>query len=198
MIGDGMGRDLIALDSASQRVVERALLFTRATHLDANDLMLDPGYKPRGAPPAAAPVAADPGGDPFVLPPNGDATVIDGYAAMPGLDATDVREDSAWEVTFDYKGETRQRVGFGTVAVPGAFAALAMAVERHGHLPWATVLAPAIRYARDGSVHETSMTPELREYPGAMGAMPERYMVGVKPWRIILPGALLRLFRLAF
>ncbi len=94
-----------------------------------------------------------PGGGAFVtvLPPDGDATVIDGYAAMPGIDATDVREDSAWEVTFDYKGETRQRVGFGTVAVPGAFAALAMAVDRYGHLPWAAVLEPAIRWAAHGA-----------------------------------------------
>jgi len=51
-----------------RNVIERALLFTRSTRLDAPDLMLDPGYRPRG--PGAVPAAA-PATDPFVLPADG-------------------------------------------------------------------------------------------------------------------------------
>jgi DNA-binding NtrC family response regulator len=53
-----------------RNVVERALLFSRTRRLEPPDLMLDPGYKPRGPAPAAAPAHAH-SADPFVLPPDG-------------------------------------------------------------------------------------------------------------------------------
>lgn len=86
-----------------------------------------------------------------VLSPDSESVIIDGYAEMPGRCGQGAREDSAWEVVFDYKGETRQRVGFGTVAAPGAFAALAAAAEQFGRLPWSAVMAPAIRWAEQGA-----------------------------------------------
>lgn len=94
-----------------------------------------------------------PGGGAFiaVLPPDGEPVIIDGYAEMPGLAGTASRDDAAWEVVFDYKGETRQRVGFGAVVTPGAFAGLAAAAEQFGRLPWSAVMAPSIRWADQGA-----------------------------------------------
>ena len=86
-----------------------------------------------------------------VWPPHDEPVVIDGCVSMPGLHGNRPREDAAWEVVFDYKGETRQRVGFGAVAVPGAFASFGAASERYGRLPWSRLLKPAIAATDRGS-----------------------------------------------
>ncbi len=88
-----------------------------------------------------------PGGGAFinVWPRHGEPVVIDGYAEMPGRGhAEDDFSDAMHEVVFDYGGETRQRVGYGTIATPGAFAGLAMASQRFGRLSWSELLQPAI------------------------------------------------------
>ena len=86
-----------------------------------------------------------------IWPPGDEPVVVDGGASMPGLNGGGAREDAAWEVVFDYKGETRQGVGFGTAAVPGAFASFAAASERFGRLPWSRLLEPAIDATDRGS-----------------------------------------------
>jgi two-component system, NtrC family, response regulator AtoC len=53
-----------------RNVVERALLFTRHARLEPDDLMLDPGYRPR-VPSAAAAAQSGGGGDAFTLPADG-------------------------------------------------------------------------------------------------------------------------------
>ncbi len=80
-----------------------------------------------------------------VWPAAGDPRVIDGYAEIPGrgLDPKRIEADTH-EVVFDYGGETRQRVGYGTIATPGGFAGLSLAAERYGRLPWRELLQPAI------------------------------------------------------
>jgi DNA-binding NtrC family response regulator len=52
-----------------RNVVERAMLFAQGRELAATDLMLDPGYRPRG--PVVSTPAAARGSDPFVLPAEG-------------------------------------------------------------------------------------------------------------------------------
>jgi len=94
-----------------------------------------------------------PGGGALVTiwPPDGNPVVIDGCPEMPGRGQPIGRRGEAmWEVVFDYGGETHQRIGFGSVATPGAFAALAEASRRFGSLPWSTVMRPAIRWVKDG------------------------------------------------
>jgi regulator of sigma E protease len=48
----------------------------------------------------------------------------------------------------------------------------------------------ALTYARDGSVHELAIQPDLVDYPMGMGMTEERYMVGVAPLRLDLPGSM--------
>lgn len=64
--------------------------------------------------------------------------------------------------------------GWATVAIPGTVAALVRAVEEEGRLPLPAVLAPALRYARDGfllsapeAARLASADPELSGDPGA-------------------------------
>ena len=49
-----------------------------------------------------------------------------------------------------YGGGVDTVVGAGSVAVPGSLAALELAWRRYGAVPWAKLLEPAIRAARDG------------------------------------------------
>src|SRR5687767_6329291 len=50
---------------------------------------------------------------------------------------------------FSLKGRVND-IGYQSVAVPGTVAGLKRMHERHGKLPWAEVIAPAIAWARDG------------------------------------------------
>ena len=86
-----------------------------------------------------------------VWPANGSPRVIDGYVEMPGrgLEHADFHQ-SSHEVVFDYGGETRQRVGYGTIATPGGFAGLNLAADHFGHLPWDALLQPAIDWVDRG------------------------------------------------
>ncbi|MBO9558340.1 MAG: gamma-glutamyltransferase [Caulobacter sp.] len=61
---------------------------------------------------------------------------------------------------LDDKGQViagRSLVGNAAVGVPGTVRGMAMAHKRFGKLPWAQVLAPAVRYAREGFL----VTPQL-------------------------------------
>jgi gamma-glutamyltranspeptidase / glutathione hydrolase len=58
------------------------------------------------------------------------------------------------------------------VAVPGEVAGLATVLRRHGRLPLATVLEPAIRYARDGFPVGTHLAAEIAQTRTALRAQP--------------------------
>jgi gamma-glutamyltranspeptidase/glutathione hydrolase len=86
-----------------------------------------------------------------IWPPADDPVVIDGCPEMPGRGQDPERfGDASWEVVFDYGGKACQRVGFGSVATPGAFAAMGAASEQFGSLPWSRVLQPVIGWAEQG------------------------------------------------
>lgn len=80
----------------------------------------------------------------------GACAVYDGYMAAPGLGGPVTDDPVRSEAVMEYGGGITTLVGPASVAVPGAWAALADAHGRHGRLPWAEVLTPAIRCARDG------------------------------------------------
>ncbi len=94
-----------------------------------------------------------PGASGFITiwPPGDNPTVIDAYAEIPGRGLESGQFDQgAWEVSFDYGGRMSTIIGYGSVATPGMFAGLGMACEQYGTLPWAEVVAPAIRRAEEG------------------------------------------------
>ena len=69
---------------------------------------------------------------------DGSPVVIDGYMAVPGLGFSgDIISES---VTMDYGGGVTTRVGPGAIGVPGSFAALSVASERYGHMPWSGLM----------------------------------------------------------
>jgi gamma-glutamyltranspeptidase / glutathione hydrolase len=81
-----------------------------------------------------------PGAGGYVTVDAGDGSpfVIDGYMAVPGLGFSgDVVAES---VTMEYGGGVTTLVGPGTIGVPGSFAALSVASERYGRIPWSEVL----------------------------------------------------------
>ncbi len=86
-----------------------------------------------------------------VWAPDDDPVTFDGNHAVPGrgLAGHDPHSGTT-EVTLDYGGGVSTRVGAGSVAIPGALAALEMAWERRGHCSWHDLFVPAIRAAHDG------------------------------------------------
>ena len=89
-------------------------------------------------------------------------------------------------------GEGQERPDLRSVGIPGSVAGLLTLLERHGTLPRAQVLAPAIALAEDGfpvgkilADFVASNEAKLKPYPGAMGL----YFPG---GRALQPGAVLR------
>lgn len=96
-------------------------------------------------------VSLSAGGYITVTLPGQDPLTIDGGVEMPGRD-----RPQSWfgggvqEVRSEYGGGVTMTVGHGSVATPGALAALDLVHRRSGRLPWAALLAPAIAAARSG------------------------------------------------
>ena len=86
-----------------------------------------------------------------IWPVGGDPEVIDGNVEMPGRGLPPERFGAGLrEFDVDYGGGITLYAGHGSVATPGAFAALGTAHERHGAAPWRDVLAPAADAVRAG------------------------------------------------
>ena len=84
-----------------------------------------------------------------VRSPDGTIEVYDGNNAMPHT----VPEEpgAGLKRTFlDYSNGMYTGIGGGSVAVPGILKAVRQAWERHGHIEWAALFAPAITAALDG------------------------------------------------
>jgi gamma-glutamyltranspeptidase / glutathione hydrolase len=88
------------------------------------------------------------GGCFFLVHAGGESVVFDAFVVVP-------RELSAAELVelvVDFDGDTQQRfrTGAAAVAVPGTALGLEAAHGRFGSLPWAELVAPAVRLAREG------------------------------------------------
>src|SRR3954451_22805674 len=92
--------------------------------------------------------------------PDGTHTVLDGLSTVPAAGRPDmytpVSQD--WPAALETLGRANA-VGAKSVAVPGNLLAWCAALERHGTLPLADVMAPAIRLAARGF----PVTPYLAE-----------------------------------
>lgn len=103
------------------------------------------------------------GGGAFITvwPPGGSPVTIDGGFEMPGRGLPPGEFGSGGRhVRFDYGNGVETTVGPGSVATPGLLAACSLAAERYGKLPWARLLRPAYRQARDGF----PMPPSCHEF----------------------------------
>lgn len=101
------------------------------------------------------------GGFVTVWEPNGSPVTIDGYIEMPGRGLPPGRLGRGTrEVFIEYGGGVTMHVGHGSVGTPGGPAALAIASERYGRVPWGVTLEPAIELAREGF----ELTPPARHY----------------------------------
>ncbi len=87
-----------------------------------------------------------------VAPDDGSAPVtVDGNVEMPGRGLPPERFGRGLlEVSTEYGGGLTMTVGHGSVATPGALAALDLAHSRYGRAPWPDVVGPAIGAARNG------------------------------------------------
>lgn len=84
-------------------------------------------------------------------PPGEKPVMVDGSAEMPGRSAAPEQfRQGGIDTILPYGGGTPTTVGYGSVATPGALAGYELAAARFGRLPWRDLLAPAIRYARQG------------------------------------------------
>ena len=90
------------------------------------------------------PVAGNVGGGGFIVyrTAAGEVAALDYREAAPSGASRDMYVDSAGNVT------DKSRIGHLAAGVPGSVAGLHAAWKRYGSLPWATLLAPAIRLAR--------------------------------------------------
>ena len=91
------------------------------------------------------------GGFVTVWSSDSEPVTIDGYIEMPGRGVPRERfGHGTREVFLEYGGGVTMHVGHGSVGTPGGPAALALASERFGRVPWHVVLGPAIDLARNG------------------------------------------------
>ena len=102
------------------------------------------------------PVAGNIGGGGFIVhrTAGGEVSALDYREAAPGRATRDMYLDSAGNVT------EKSLVGHLAPGVPGSVAGLHEAWKRYGSLPWATLLAPAIRLA-EGHVIDTARSRDI-------------------------------------
>lgn len=86
-----------------------------------------------------------------IWPVDGEPEVIDGNVEMPGRGLPEERFGGGLlEFSLTYGGGITVYAGPGSVAIPGAFAAMGVAHERHGAGEWARVMHDSVKAARDG------------------------------------------------
>jgi len=91
------------------------------------------------------------GGFLTIWPPGRDPVTVDGYIEMPGRGLPPARFGGGRrDVWIGYGGGVDLTVGHGSVGTPGALAALALASEQWGRLPWAEVVEPAYQDVKNG------------------------------------------------
>ena len=98
---------------------------------------------------------------------DGRETTIDYRETAPAAAHRDMFLDAAGNPV----GE-RSLVGPLAAGVPGSVAGLALAQRRYGRLPLATVMAPAVRLARDGFEISWHLAASLASASGAVFPVP--------------------------
>lgn len=91
------------------------------------------------------------GGFLTIWPARGDPVTIDGYIEMPGRGLPAGRFGGGRrDVRIGYGGGVDLTVGHGSVGTPGGLAALAVASQGYGRLPWSDIVEPAYQDVKNG------------------------------------------------
>jgi gamma-glutamyltranspeptidase / glutathione hydrolase len=129
------------------------------------------------------PTAGNIGGGGFMVVrlPSGEVAAIDYREVAPKAANRDMYLDAKGEVT------DKGRVGPLAAGIPGVVAGLALAHQKYGKLPWAAVVEPAIRLARDGhaldSFHAKDMEwvgGSIAKYAAAAGTSNAQLTAGLQ------------------
>jgi len=126
------------------------------------------------------PDAGNIGGGGFLLyrEANGAVHALDYRETAPTGAQRDMYLDSTGAVT------ERSLTGHLSAGVPGSVAGLHAAWRAHGRLPWAAVLAPAIRLARDGHVIDSTRVADIEWEAERLDSFPasrEQFLPGGAP-----------------
>jgi gamma-glutamyltranspeptidase/glutathione hydrolase len=80
---------------------------------------------------------------------SGEISAIDNYATVPAAATPDMFEPVPGNLDYETVGKEND-IGYRSVATGGNLKGWAHASARHGRLPFATLIQPAIRYASEG------------------------------------------------
>jgi gamma-glutamyltranspeptidase / glutathione hydrolase len=127
------------------------------------------------------PTAGNIGGGGFMVIrlANGEATTIDYREVAPGKAKPNMYVDKLGKVTAD------SRVGPLAAGIPGVVRGLGLAHKKYGSLPWADLVGPAIRLARDGWQLDRFHADDLAQARERIG----KYLLGIEPARATLRAA---------
>jgi gamma-glutamyltranspeptidase/glutathione hydrolase len=118
------------------------------------------------------PTAGNIGGGGFLLvrPVAGEAAAYDFREQAPSAASPTMFLDASGKYSKD-----RHHEGHLSVGVPGTVAGLHMAWKEHGRLPWADLVEPAVRLARDGfrvsdglARSLAGVLPDMKRYPASL------------------------------
>lgn len=121
--------------------------------------------------------------------PDGAVQVFDGYMEMPGRGVpAEEFGRGVTELTTSYGGGTTMLIGPGSIATPGAWAALEAASQRFGMLPWEAVMAPCRQAAADGFPLGTAAHSYLEQMDEAIAGDPAIGAALIQDGRLAEPG----------
>jgi gamma-glutamyltranspeptidase / glutathione hydrolase len=117
---------------------------------------------------------------------DGTVTTIDNYATVPGLAREDMFEPIPGSLENDVKGELNN-TGYLAVATGGTLLGWATAIEKYGRLSLKEVIAPAVRYGRNGfrvSPYLRAMIIQCRDQLARFPASAEVFLPGGTPPKV--------------
>lgn len=124
--------------------------------------------------------------------PSGETIALDNYAVAPGAARADMYDPLPPAGGLYNTVASKNDIGHLAVAVPGALAAYAMAVQRYGRLPWATVLGPAIDLAAEGYPATHYLVDAVRTEAEALSRYSDSAKIFLPGGHLVEPGAIIR------
>ncbi len=122
---------------------------------------------------------------------NGECATVDNYAVIPSAAAPDMFRPVPGTLEHEVEGGENE-VGHRSVAVGGTLKGWAHAVERFGKMPLSEVVAPAVRYARDGFAATPYLCSIIQQEVERIRRFPETAKVFLPGGEVPKPGDTIR------